>query len=92
MPIYEYKCIQCGNEFEQLMKLDSPSPPCTKALKTDNPKFLVRCDGKTTKLISKGNFHLKGPGWAKDGYNKNYVFSHPDALGADDSKWHVTGE
>jgi len=31
--------------------------------------FMEPCGGKTKKLISKSEFHLKGGGWAADGYN-----------------------
>lgn len=26
MPLYEYKCTQCANEFEELLKLEEYSP------------------------------------------------------------------
>jgi len=68
MPIYEYQCTKCGNEFEKLVKLSSPNPVCVQAVKTDNPKILVRCDGETKKIMSRSVFHLKGECWAKDGY------------------------
>ena len=92
MPIYEYKCTQCGNEFERLMKLDSPNPPCVKALKTENPKLLLRCDGETKRMISRSTFHLKGMGWAKDGYDHHYIAHHPDAMGANDMVFNVENE
>ena len=28
MPIYEYACPECGNQFEQLMRLGDGNPPC----------------------------------------------------------------
>jgi len=52
MPIYEYKCEKCNNEFELFRNIsDEGTPPC---------KF---CDGPVRKLISQSSFHLKGTGW-----------------------------
>ena len=92
MPIYEYRCLSCGHQFEKIVKLDAPNPPCVTTVSTDDPKILVRCDGQTERLISRSSFHLKGAGWAKDGYDKNYVYSHPEARGADNSRWNVEGD
>ena len=92
MPIYEYQCTKCGDEFEKIVKLNSPNPPCTKAVKTDSPKILVRCDGETKRIMSQSNFHLKGSCWAKDGYDKHYISHHPDALGGNDMVFNVENE
>jgi putative FmdB family regulatory protein len=52
MPIYEYKCEKCGEEFELFRSItDNGTPGC---------KF---CDGPVKKLISRSSFHLKGTGW-----------------------------
>jgi putative FmdB family regulatory protein len=52
MPIYEYKCDRCGEEFELFRNMtDKGTPSC---------KF---CDGPVRKLISRSSFHLKGTGW-----------------------------
>jgi putative FmdB family regulatory protein len=52
MPIYEYKCQNCGEEFELFRSItDNGSPDC---------KF---CGGPVKKLISRSSFHLKGTGW-----------------------------
>jgi len=51
MPIYEYRCQQCG-EFEVTQKITN--------------KSLSRCPtckGKVKKLISNTSFQLKGTGW-----------------------------
>ncbi len=57
MPIYEYKCKECGHRFEELRKYDEPDPPCNKC-----PSL------KTARLVSRMNFALKGSGWYKDHY------------------------
>ncbi|MEK6726674.1 MAG: FmdB family zinc ribbon protein [Deltaproteobacteria bacterium] len=60
MPTYDYLCSKCGHEFEVQQKMsDSPINICEK------------CGGEVTKLISSGNFLLKGGGWYADGYSSN---------------------
>lgn len=52
MPIYEYKCEQCGQIEEVLQKIaDDPLTTCG------------HCSGRLQKLISSSTFHLKGSGW-----------------------------
>ena len=58
MPIYEYRCESCANEFDKLMKMGAPNPPCS----------IDGCTGATKRLMSAASFHLKGGGWAKEGY------------------------
>ncbi len=53
MPTYEYACRDCGHAFEEIHKIsDPPIATCPKC-------------GKDTaqRLISQGNFILKGSGW-----------------------------
>ncbi|MEK7713626.1 MAG: FmdB family zinc ribbon protein [Deltaproteobacteria bacterium] len=58
MPTYDYLCSKCGHEFGVHQKMsDSPINICEK------------CGGEVTKLISSGNFLLKGGGWYADGYS-----------------------
>lgn len=65
MPIYEYRCENCGHELEKLQKMSDPAltecPECKQeALK---------------KVISAAGFRLKGSGWYetdfKSGNKKN---------------------
>lgn len=58
MPLYEYKCSVCEQVREVLQKFDDPAPECTC---TEEPKPME-------KVLSLGNFSLKGPGWFSDGY------------------------
>lgn len=59
MPIYEYRCRDCGREFEMFRGIrDSGNPSC---------KF---CEGSVRKLISLSSFHLKGSGWYVTDYGK----------------------
>ncbi|MHB8764178.1 MAG: FmdB family zinc ribbon protein [Deferrisomatales bacterium] len=57
MPIYEYQCQACHDEFEVSQKInDAPLAACPK------------CDGPVQKKISLGSFALKGSGWYKTDY------------------------
>lgn len=59
MPIYEYECEKCGHRFE-----------LWRTLSQDTKKARCPKDGAACKkVISLSNFHLKGGGWAKDGYS-----------------------
>lgn len=71
MPIYKYECEQCGHQFEDLRSFSDPNPEACPACQAD----AVR------KLISGGNFVLKGGGW----YVNDYVSSKPAAGGSKSS-------
>lgn len=60
MPIYEYRCLACGHQFELMQKFsDPPAETCTS------------CAGTVQKLISRSAFHLKGSGWYVTDYGRN---------------------
>ena len=60
MPIYEYRCLDCGHQFELMQKFsDPPAETCTS------------CSGIVQKLISRSAFHLKGSGWYVTDYGRN---------------------
>jgi putative FmdB family regulatory protein len=60
MPIYEYRCLDCGHQFELMQKFsDPPAEICTS------------CSGTVQKLISRSAFHLKGSGWYVTDYGRN---------------------
>ncbi len=40
MPIYEYACGACGQEFEKLVRQSSPAPECPNCHSTDLRKKL----------------------------------------------------
>ena len=57
MPLYEYRCEECGLRFEIRQKFsDAPIETCRK------------CGGRVSKLISQTAFALKGGGWYQEGY------------------------
>jgi len=73
MPIYEYKCEDCGHEFEEMLHFserDVPlNTPCEQQIEqTKHMSF--KCDGKIHLKMSLGSFQLKGDGWYKDGYER----------------------
>ena len=73
MPIYEYKCEDCGHEFEEMLHFserDIPlNTPCEQQIEqTKHMSF--KCDGKIHLKMSLGSFQLKGDGWYKDGYER----------------------
>ena len=64
MPIYEYKCENCGYEFEEMLHFSERDIPL------NTPCSFPTCGGKVHLKMSLGSFHLKGSGWYKDGYGK----------------------
>lgn len=56
MPIYEFACESCGEQVEQLVKMDTETIECPA------------CGKSMRKQISASNFHLAGHFWYKDGY------------------------
>jgi putative FmdB family regulatory protein len=40
MPIFEYKCNACGNEFEELVFDRDECPPCPKCQSADTGKLM----------------------------------------------------
>jgi len=58
MPIYEYRCLSCGDTLEVLQKMGSGKlRKCRK------------CSGKLERLVSRTSFMLKGGGWFDSGYS-----------------------
>lgn len=52
MPIYEYKCLDCGVHVEKMQKFsDAPLTVCEN------------CGGKMEKQMSLSGFQFKGAGW-----------------------------
>jgi putative FmdB family regulatory protein len=52
MPIYEYKCAECGSHVEKMQKV------------SDEPlKVCENCGGKMEKQWSRSGIQFKGEGW-----------------------------
>lgn len=65
MPIYEYKCLDCGVNLEKMQKVsDAPLTVCEK------------CGGKLEKQWSLSGFQFKGAGW----YVTDYSGKKADAV------------
>lgn len=60
MPIYEYKCRDCGETFEQRRSMNQ----------RDNPAKCLKCNKEAVRVVSRTAFMLLGGGWAADGYGK----------------------
>jgi putative FmdB family regulatory protein len=73
MPLYEYKCEDCGDVFEVLQKF------------SDEPVALhEKCGGPVHKLISRSSLQFKGTGWYITDYARAGAKS--DANGSDKSE------
>jgi putative FmdB family regulatory protein len=59
MPLYEYKCDNCGEVFEVMQKF------VDETLTTHQ-----KCGGKVERLISTSAFQFKGSGWYVNDYAK----------------------
>jgi putative FmdB family regulatory protein len=72
MPIYEYRCSECGFQDEYLQKISEP------------PLSVCPSCGKATfkKLLSAAGFQLKGSGW----YATDFRNSGSKAAKSSDSK------
>jgi putative FmdB family regulatory protein len=59
MPTYEYACKSCGHQWEEIQKI-------SEAPLTECPECHL---AEAQRLISGGNFILKGGGWYADAYS-----------------------
>lgn len=61
MPIYEYRCNQCGSEKEHLQKMNAA--PLTNCPACGADAYV--------KLVSAAGFQLKGSGWYATDFKNN---------------------
>ena len=86
MPIYEYKCLKCGHQFEVIQRF------------SDNPvEICPNCkNNKVEKLVSAPSFRLKGGGWYetdfKTGSKKNIVDTKDDKQSQSKEKTNKTAK
>ena len=59
MPIYEYKCHQCGQKFEVRQRISA-----------EPLKVHAECGGEVEQVISAPALHFKGTGWYVTDYAK----------------------
>jgi putative FmdB family regulatory protein len=73
MPIYEYRCGECGHQQEFLQKVsDAPLVECPKCHKPG-----------LTKLLSAAGFQLKGSGWYATDFKSKGAPAKKDSAGGD---------
>jgi len=59
LPIYEYRCLKCGHQFEKLQKIsDQPVSRCEK------------CNERVTRVFHPVAIHFKGSGFYTTDYGK----------------------
>ena len=57
MPLYEYRCERCSNEFEVLVRRSDTAICCPSC-----------GSNEASKKVSRSSFHLKGTGWYASEY------------------------
>jgi putative FmdB family regulatory protein len=57
VPLYEYRCKQCGHQFEKIQSFSAPEE-----------KVCPACGGEVERLISAPAFQFKGAGWYVNDY------------------------
>ncbi len=70
MPIYEYRCSRCNNEFELLVLKTSPSPACPSCESPDIEQllsgFAVSSEGISQARIDKARSAYKASSQRRD--------------------------
>jgi putative FmdB family regulatory protein len=81
MPTYSYQCEACQREFEKEQRISEEAlrkcPSCGKL--------------KLRRLITSGNFILKGGGWYSDGYGSGGSGSSKKSSGGGSSEGSSSG-
>jgi putative FmdB family regulatory protein len=57
MPFYDFKCMNCKYEFDEIVKVDQKDVPCPKCKSLNTKKFLISKEpgtAPTFKFIGKG--------------------------------------
>ncbi len=76
MPTYSYRCDACDSEWEHEQRIsESALKKCPKCGKL-----------KARRMITSGNFILKGGGWYSDGYGSGSKSSKSSSSTKDESK------
>lgn len=70
MPLFEYRCEQCGHQREFLQKRDAAAPACPSC-----------GHSAMSKLLSAAGFQLKGSGW----YASDFKGNRPACSAASDA-------
>ncbi|GAB4407754.1 MAG: zinc ribbon domain-containing protein [Bryobacter sp.] len=72
MPIYEYRCTECGKTFDALQKFsDAPYTLCGQSSVACERDGEAKGKGAVERLISSPSFQFKGSGWYVTDYGKS---------------------
>lgn len=61
MPIYCFRCVKCGHEFDKLL-----------SIKHEGEVECPECGEMCKRLIGKSTFHLKGSGFYSTDYKDKF--------------------
>ena len=81
MPLYEYRCKQCGHQFEKIQSFSAPEL-----------KECPVCKGEVERLLSAPAIQFKGAGWYVNDYAGKNGSSKPKSGSATDSSSPASGE
>ena len=74
MPLYEYRCKQCGHQFEKIQSFSAP-----------DEKECPVCKGEVERLISAPAIQFKGAGWYVNDYAGKNGSSKPKGSSSGES-------
>jgi len=72
VPLYEYRCNDCGHQFEKIQSFSAPEE-----------KECPVCKGPVEKLISRSAIQFKGSGWYASDYGKGGVKPRAESSGSE---------
>jgi putative FmdB family regulatory protein len=75
VPLYEYRCKDCGHQFEKIQSFSAP-----------DEKECPVCHGPVERLISASAAHFKGSGWYATDYASKSKRSEMKASADGESK------
>lgn len=67
MPIYEYRCLKCGHQFEKLQNITD-----------DAVSHCEKCGERVTRLFHPVAIHFKGSGFYTTDYGKKAARDKPE--------------
>lgn len=81
MPLYEYRCKQCGHQFEKIQSFSAPEL-----------KECPVCQGEVERLLSAPAIQFKGAGWYVNDYAGKNGSSKPKSGSSSDSSSSAVSE
>jgi putative FmdB family regulatory protein len=75
VPLYEYRCKQCGHQFEKIQSFSAPEE-----------KVCPVCGGEVERLISAPAIQFKGSGWYVNDYAAKSNSGAKSSASAESSK------